>query len=122
MNLLEIWATWGNTILLVLFVLVGVGITVVRGQGKALAELALNFVLQQAQAGVDSVSQSEVNQVVATLYLAAPGYVGPIPWKVFISAEQCQKWAWDAWNRLHALLDSADAYAAARALDRARGL
>lgn len=90
-----------------LLILVGLAVQVAKGRGRQLAELALDFVLEQAKAGLDDVDRSDIRLVVHGLYEAAPSRIAGIPWKAFVSEEQCEAWAWEAFQRLHGYLDSA---------------
>lgn len=98
-------ANW-HWISLALFLLVGLGIQVARGHGKDLAQLALLTLYSQAQAGLDSVTKEQVSEVSGLLYDTAPGTVWVVPWKVFVSREAVQEFAWDRYQALHAFLDS----------------
>ncbi|HAM40555.1 MAG TPA: hypothetical protein DCP69_04270 [Candidatus Omnitrophica bacterium] len=93
---------------------------IAQGHGQALADQAIAFLLNEAQATLDRVTREDVNLAVAWLYAAAPGAVGPVPWKLFVSLEACQSLAWEAWERAHEFAHGADGLALTRAVSRDR--
>lgn len=93
---------------------------IARGHGQELADTALAFLLNEAQATLDKVKREDLDLAVAWLYNAAPASVGPVPWKLFVSLATCQGLAWEAWERAHAFADSATAPALKTAVVKAR--
>ena len=69
------------------------------GHGQQIADTALAFLLNQANATLASVKREDLDLAVAFLYNAAPGLIGPIPWKQFASLGNVQALAWLAWER-----------------------
>ncbi len=104
----------------ILSVVITIGIEVARGNGKALAAQVVALLAAWSKEGLAAVTKEEVAYVAAYLYDKAPGRVGPIPWKAFISKELVQGWAWDAWQKAVALLGSEKGIGIKRGLNAQR--
>jgi hypothetical protein len=64
-----------------------------------------------ATAGWDSVTELQVRDLAGKVYDGARDWAGPpwlrvIPWRLWITRETLQNWAWAAWQHLHAWYDS----------------
>ena len=112
-------ANW-PVISIVLLVVVGIGIQIARGKGKALAQLALDFLLLEARRGLDDVSKEDIASAVSYLYDIAPGMIWFIPWKAVVSKALVETFAWDSFNKLHTFLDSAGSVTLKRSLTAQR--
>ncbi len=103
-------------IALVLLVVIGLGIQIARGKGKALAQLALDFLLLEAKKSIDEVSKEDIANSVGYLYDITPGVIWIIPWKALVSKALVLSFAWDSFNKLHTFLDSAGSITLKRSL------
>ena len=110
---------WIATILLIV---VGLGLQIARGRGKALAQLALDFLLLEARKSIDEVTKEELTDAVGYLYDAAPGVIWLIPWKILVGKALVLSFAWDAFNKLHGFLDSAGSVTLRKGIVRSRNL
>lgn len=104
--LLVFWQNYGNLVLIVLGVVIGLATYVARGEGKQLAKLVVEFLLGLATAGWDSITEKQVRDIAGLVYDGARDWAGPswlrvIPWRLFITRESVQNWAWAAWQHLH---------------------
>ena len=105
-----------------LLIVVGLGVQIARGKGKALAQLALDFLLLEARKGLDEITKEDIEATVGYLYEAAPGVIWIVPWKVLVSRALVLSFAWDAFNKLHTFLDTAGSVTLTRSLVASRGL
>jgi hypothetical protein len=109
--LLAFWGQYGAIILAVLGVVIGLAIYVARGEGKELARLVVQFILQLSGAGWDTVTEKQVRDIAGLIYEGARDWAGPswlriIPWRQFVTQEMVQTWAWQAFCKAHQFFDS----------------
>jgi hypothetical protein len=117
------WGQYGQLTLIVLGVLVGLATFIARGEGKELAKLTIDLVLRLSSQGWDTVTEKQVKDLAGLVFDGARDFAGPpwlrlIPWRLFITREAVQDWAWTAWMAAHRWFDSAlagEAVEAARA-------
>jgi hypothetical protein len=109
--LLAFWQDNGAIILAVLGVVIGLATFVARGEGKELARLVVQLVQGLATAGWQSVTEAQVRDLAGRIYEGARDYAGPpwlrlIPWRLWITKEMVQTWAWLGWCKLRLWYES----------------
>ena len=110
-QVIAFWNAYGPIVIAVLGIVVGSLIWVARGEGKQLAKLVVDLVVNLSAQGWDSITEAEVKEIAGRVYDYAYNYAGPawfrvIPWRLFITKELVQKWSWEAWMKLHDWYDS----------------
>lgn len=105
------WGQWGGLVLGALGTLMGLWVWIARGEGKQLADLVVTLLLNLSAQGMDTVTEAQVKEVAGKVYDFARDYAGPgwlrvIPWRLFVTREMLQGWAWKGWLNVHAWYDS----------------
>jgi hypothetical protein len=109
--LLAWWGVWGQVVLVVLGGVAGLSLWIARGEGKQLAKLVTDLLINLSAQGWDSITEEQVRHIAGRVYDGAYNWAGPswfrvIPWRLFIKREVVQTWAWQAWQNVHQWWDS----------------
>jgi hypothetical protein len=105
------WAQYGQISLVIFGIVIGLITYIARGEGKELARLTIDLVLRLSSQGWDNVTEEQVKKLAGLVFDGARDFAGPswlrvIPWRLFITRESVQSWAWAAWVASHRWFDS----------------